>query len=105
MANIALLLDEDVRPMLAEIVRQRGYDAIHVLELGAPARTMLSNWLTLSAGSEPSSHITSAISGCSTGSTGKGAKSTSASYCPTKQPSESCFKELCDFSDAVPLRM
>jgi len=34
MANIALLLDEDVRPMLAEIVRQRGYDAIHVLELG-----------------------------------------------------------------------
>lgn len=32
MAKIALLLDEDVRPMLGEILRQRGYDAIHVLD-------------------------------------------------------------------------
>ena len=30
MAKITLLLDEDVRPMLGEILRQRGYDAVHV---------------------------------------------------------------------------
>jgi predicted nuclease of predicted toxin-antitoxin system len=34
MAKIALLLDEDVRPRLGEVLRQRGYDAIHVLEVG-----------------------------------------------------------------------
>lgn len=33
MANIALLLDEDVRVKLGEILRQRGYDAVHVLEV------------------------------------------------------------------------
>jgi len=33
MAKIALLLDEDVRPTLGEILRRRGYDAIHVLEV------------------------------------------------------------------------
>lgn len=33
MANIRLLSDEDVRPLLGEILRQRGYDAIHVLEV------------------------------------------------------------------------
>jgi len=32
MANIALLLDEDVRVKLGEILRQRGYDVLHVLE-------------------------------------------------------------------------
>jgi predicted nuclease of predicted toxin-antitoxin system len=32
MADIAVLLDEDVRVTLAEILRQRGYDVIHVLE-------------------------------------------------------------------------
>ena len=30
MANIILLLDEDVRLVLGEILRQRGYDALHV---------------------------------------------------------------------------
>ena len=30
MAKISLLLDEDVRPLLAAILRQRGYDAVHV---------------------------------------------------------------------------
>ena len=34
MAKIVLLLDEDVRPRLGEILRQRGYDAIHVLDVG-----------------------------------------------------------------------
>ena len=29
MAKITLLLDEDVRPILGEILRQRGYDAVH----------------------------------------------------------------------------
>lgn len=32
MAAIRLLIDEDVRLLLAEILRQRGYDARHVLE-------------------------------------------------------------------------
>ena len=32
MAKISLLLDEDVRRMLGVILRQRGYDAIHVLD-------------------------------------------------------------------------
>lgn len=32
MAGIALLLDEDVRVTLGEILQQRGYDVIHVLE-------------------------------------------------------------------------
>lgn len=30
---IGLLLDEDVRPLLAETLRQRGFDARHVAEL------------------------------------------------------------------------
>ena len=38
MAKIALLLDEDVRPILGEILRQRGYDAIHVLEAAREGR-------------------------------------------------------------------
>lgn len=33
MATIRLLLDEDVRPLLAETLRQRGFDARHVDEL------------------------------------------------------------------------
>jgi len=33
MAKICLLLDEDVRVALAEILRERGYDAVHVLEV------------------------------------------------------------------------
>ena len=39
MAKIALLLDEDVRPMLGEILRQRGYDAIHVLDAGRAGKS------------------------------------------------------------------
>ncbi len=34
MAKITLLLDEDVRVLLAEILQQRGYDVVHVLEVG-----------------------------------------------------------------------
>ena len=33
MAAIRLLIDEDVRPLLAETLRQRGFDARHVDEL------------------------------------------------------------------------
>jgi predicted nuclease of predicted toxin-antitoxin system len=33
MVQIALLLDEDVRPLLGEILRQRGYDVLHVLDI------------------------------------------------------------------------
>ncbi len=32
--RIKLLLDEDVHPPLAEALRQRGYDAVHVQEVG-----------------------------------------------------------------------
>jgi len=39
MADIALLLDEDVRVILAEILRQRGHDAIHVLEADRTGKT------------------------------------------------------------------
>ena len=33
MSKPALYLDEDVRPLLAEVLRQRGYDAVHVIEV------------------------------------------------------------------------
>ncbi len=33
MGEFCLLLDEDVRPMLGDILRQRGYDAVHVVEV------------------------------------------------------------------------
>ena len=39
MANIALLLDEDVRVKLGEILRQRGYDVLHVLEADRAGKT------------------------------------------------------------------
>lgn len=39
MAEIILLLDEDVRPLLAEILRQRGHDAVHVLELNRTGKS------------------------------------------------------------------
>ena len=39
MAKIALLLDEDVRPKLGEILRQRGYDAVHVLDAGGTGKS------------------------------------------------------------------
>lgn len=39
MARPALLLDEDVRVILAEILRARGYDATHVLEVGRGGKT------------------------------------------------------------------
>ena len=39
MAKIFLLLDEDVRPLLADILRQRGYDAVHVLDLQRTGKT------------------------------------------------------------------
>ena len=39
MANIALLLDEDVRPLLGEILRQRGHDVVHVIEVDRAGKT------------------------------------------------------------------
>jgi predicted nuclease of predicted toxin-antitoxin system len=39
MARIRLLLDEDVRPILGEILRNRGYDVVHVLELERTGKT------------------------------------------------------------------
>lgn len=39
MARPSLLLDEDVRLGLAEILRERGYDVVHVLEEGQAGRS------------------------------------------------------------------
>lgn len=39
MTKIALLLDEDVRPLLGEILRQRGYDVVHVLQIDRSGMT------------------------------------------------------------------
>lgn len=39
MSDVALLLDEDVRTLLAEVLRQRGYDAVHVLEAGRQGKS------------------------------------------------------------------
>lgn len=39
MAKVSLLLDEDVRPILGEILRHRDYDVIHVLELERTGKT------------------------------------------------------------------
>ena len=39
MAKIALLLDEDVRPLLGEILRQRGRDVVHVIEVDRAGKT------------------------------------------------------------------
>jgi predicted nuclease of predicted toxin-antitoxin system len=39
MAKIRLMLDEDVRPILGEILRHRGYDVVHVLELERTGKT------------------------------------------------------------------
>ena len=44
MAKITLLLDEDVRPILGEILRQRGYDAVHVLDAGRTSLTAAINY-------------------------------------------------------------
>jgi predicted nuclease of predicted toxin-antitoxin system len=38
-ARPALLLDEDVRVVLAAILRQRGYDTVHVLEVGRTGKS------------------------------------------------------------------
>jgi len=37
--DIRLYLDEDVRPMLAEILRMRGYDAVSCIEMGRTGAT------------------------------------------------------------------
>lgn len=39
MSSISLLLDEDVRPLIAEILRERGYDVIHVFEFDRGGRS------------------------------------------------------------------
>ncbi len=41
MGEFCLLLDEDVRPLLVDVLRQRGYDAVHVLEGGRGGKSDL----------------------------------------------------------------
>ncbi len=45
-ADIRLYLDEDVRPMLAEILKMRGYDAVSCIELGKTGTTDEEQMLT-----------------------------------------------------------
>jgi len=85
MAKIALLLDEDVRPMLGEVLRQRGYDVIHVLVRAAQEEVTPSNWRMPSASSARSSRTTFDISGSLAKNTMKKAGNTS----------ESCFRPRC----------
>ena len=39
MAAIRLLIDEDVRPLIAKTLRDRGYDVQHVVEVGRAGRS------------------------------------------------------------------
>lgn len=39
MTDIALFLDEDVRMLLAEVLRQRGFDVAHVVEEGRQGKS------------------------------------------------------------------
>ena len=39
MSKVSLYLDEDVRVLLAEVLRNRGYEASHVLEVGRTGKS------------------------------------------------------------------
>jgi predicted nuclease of predicted toxin-antitoxin system len=39
MTKVSLYLDEDVRVLLAEVLRNRGYDVIHPLEVGRTGKS------------------------------------------------------------------
>lgn len=39
MSDVSLYLDEDVRVLLAEVLRNRGYNASHVLEVGRTGKS------------------------------------------------------------------
>jgi len=41
MSRVSLYLDEYVRVLLAEVLRSRGYDVVHVLELGMEGKSDL----------------------------------------------------------------
>ena len=56
MAEIILLLDEDVRPLLADILRQRGYDAVHVLELKRTGKSDIDQLEFAYVGDSPRGH-------------------------------------------------
>lgn len=39
MSDISLYLDEDVRVLLSEVLKSRGYNAVHVLEVGRSGKS------------------------------------------------------------------
>lgn len=39
MSNVSIYLDEDVRVLLAEVLRNRGYEASHVVEVGRTGKS------------------------------------------------------------------
>lgn len=84
MAKIRLLLDEDVRPILAEILRHRGYDVIHVLELERSGKTDAEQLDHAVNQRRAILTTTSEILSSSTANTEKAAKNTLASYFPSK---------------------
>ncbi len=54
MAAPALYLDEDVRPLLGRVLRERGHDVLHVLEVGDRVLAIRSSSSTPSRHTEPS---------------------------------------------------
>jgi len=65
-AAIPLLLDEDVRPLLAEVLRARGFDVIHVLETGRAGKPDAEQLEYATAASSPpiSSRLANCCGGC-----------------------------------------
>jgi predicted nuclease of predicted toxin-antitoxin system len=49
MPRVSLYLDEDIRVLLGQVLRSRGYDVVHVLELGREGKSGLEQ-LDFSAG-------------------------------------------------------
>jgi hypothetical protein len=91
MANIALLLDEDVRPLLGEILRQRGYDVVqrHRGGQGGKRQTPI-NLPTLPANDGLFLRTTSVISDSWTNNTTKKVGNSFGICFPTKFRFETC---------------
>ncbi len=89
MASITLFLDEDVRPLLAEILRQRGYDATQVLEVNRAGKSDLEQLVYAVSQGRAMLTLTSVTTCCWTGNTEIKGKSTAALSSLTKFRCES----------------
>ena len=96
-----MLLDEDVRPLLAEILRQRGYDAVHILDLERTGKTDAEQ-LEFAASQHRAILLTTfEISSSSIGSIGPLGMNISVYYFPIKLHCENYCKEHYVFWDAT----